>query len=119
MKKLILFSTLFLCAAGTSGGQILDETSIQPVSWNYNAIQVKGNTYELHLTASIQPRWHIYAQQQPDNAIAMTTTIQFMDDSLITFERLPKEKGNKVRCYNKFWEYLIGNMKVQLTSFES
>ena len=32
----------------------------QPVSWKAEAVQVEGNTYEIHATGTIAGNWHIY-----------------------------------------------------------
>lgn len=86
------------------------EQDINPISWQYRVEKIGDHAFMLHMTAIIQPGWHIYAQQQPEDAIAIPTTIKFKDDSLITFDGVPKERGNKEKYYNKIlgisdWQY--------------
>jgi thiol:disulfide interchange protein DsbD len=33
-----------------------------PVQWNFSSKKIDSNTYEVHLTASIEGNWHIYSQ---------------------------------------------------------
>lgn len=104
MNKNIIFIIGLLCAGGNLNGQNLANPSIQPVNWKYYTKQVSGNTYELHFTAIIQSGWHIYAQQQPSDAIAVPTTIKFSPDSLVIFDGNPIEVGQK----EKFEDDAIG-----------
>ncbi len=64
-----------------------------PVKWNYSAKKIGDKTYELHLTASIQTNWHLYSQQQPDDAIINPTTIRFNKNPLVTLDGKIREVG--------------------------
>jgi hypothetical protein len=67
--------------------------SQQPVSWNYAVKHVEGNVYEVHLTAAIQQGWHLYSQTQPENAIAVPTSIKFGNNPLLQLDGKIKEIG--------------------------
>ena len=56
MKKTILFflPLLFFTAAFAQ--------MENPVKWTYTAKKIKGDLYELHMTAVLEPKWHIYSQ---------------------------------------------------------
>ena len=57
MKKLILvvfaLTSIFLIASA----QIEN-----PVEWSYSAKKIGNKQYEVHLTATIEGKWHLYAQ---------------------------------------------------------
>lgn len=57
MKKLILvvfsLTSIFLIASA----QIEN-----PVEWSYSAKKIGHKQYEVHLTATIEGKWHVYAQ---------------------------------------------------------
>lgn len=64
-----------------------------PVRWNYSAKKIADKTYEVHVTASIQPNWHLYSQQQPEDAIAIPTSIRFNKNPLVVLNGAIKEVG--------------------------
>jgi DsbC/DsbD-like thiol-disulfide interchange protein len=66
-----------------------------PVKWSFSATKVSPGVYNIHMTASIQPGWHIYAQEQPSDAIALPTAIQFTQNPLIAKQGDIKEVGHK------------------------
>jgi len=66
-----------------------------PVKWNYSAEKLDDRTYEIHMTASIADGWHIYAQQQPKDAISLPTKIKFNKNPLVRMEGSPTEFGKK------------------------
>ena len=55
----------------------------EPVHWAYSAKKLDQNKYEIHLTASMNVGWHIYAQEQPKEAIAIPTKIKISLNPLI------------------------------------
>jgi thiol:disulfide interchange protein DsbD len=66
-----------------------------PVKWSYTATKLAAGLFEVHLTATIQSGWHVYAQQQPDDAIALPTSIQFTKNPLLLMQGSLKEIGEK------------------------
>jgi hypothetical protein len=66
-----------------------------PVSWTYSAIKLSPGLFEVHITATIQSGWHVYAQQQPEDAIAVPTSIKFTRNPVLTIHGNLKELGNK------------------------
>ena len=67
--------------------------SQNPVSWTFTSKKINDKVYELRMTASIQPGWHLYSQSQPDDAIAQPTTFNFNNNPLLNFEGKVKELG--------------------------
>jgi hypothetical protein len=69
--------------------------SQSPVRWSYTTTKLSTGLYEVHLTASMQQGWHIYAQEQPSDAIAVPTAIQFTKNPLLLMQGGLKEVGRK------------------------
>jgi thiol:disulfide interchange protein DsbD len=85
MKKLMSVA-LFLFASSAVFSQ-------SPVSWLFSSKKISDKVYEIQLVANIQPGWHLYAQNQPKDAIAQPTTFQFKNHPLISFDGKVKETG--------------------------
>jgi thiol:disulfide interchange protein DsbD len=64
-----------------------------PVSWTYSSKKIAADQYEVILTATIQPGWHLYSQSQPKDAIAQPTSFKFNKNPLLNFEGKVKEVG--------------------------
>jgi DsbC/DsbD-like thiol-disulfide interchange protein len=70
MKKIIL-SVSLLVMAMASQAQIKN-----PVKWTFSSKKITDKTYELHITASIEPGWHIYTiDHNADIGIATSVTL--------------------------------------------
>ena len=54
-----------------------------PVSWSFASKKVSDNVYEVRLTATMQPGWHLYSQNQPEDAIAIPTSFNFNNNPLL------------------------------------
>src|SRR5688572_17788956 len=67
--------------------------SQNPVSWTFTSKKVSDKVYELRMTATIQPGWHLYSQSQPEDAIAQPTSFNFNNNPLLDFEGKVKEIG--------------------------
>ena len=93
MKKLflsasILFMGLFLY-------------SQNPVSWTFSAKKVDDKTFEIHMTASIQKGWHLYSQDQPEDAIAVPTSFTITANPLFAVNGKIKEIGKMEKFTDK------------------
>lgn len=93
MKK-GLFILFFLAAGFIASAQT-------PVNWSFSSRKVKDNVYELVMTASIQNGWHLYAQKQPADAVAMPTEFTFNKHPLVNLEGKVKEIGNLEKYHDK------------------
>ena len=70
MKKVVL-SLLLLVVSLTMQAQIKN-----PVKWTFSAKKISDKTYELHMTASIDPGWHIYTiDHNADIGVATSVTV--------------------------------------------
>lgn len=86
MSKLF-FLTITTFLAAFASAQIKD-----PVKWTYSAKKINGTTYEVHLTADIEAKWHLYSQTTPDGG-PVPTLITFSQNPLLTISGKPKEVG--------------------------
>ena len=93
MKKIFLGSLLILLA-GYANAQINN-----PVKWTYTAKKIADKTYELHMTATIDGNWHLYAQDAGEGP--EPTTFTFTANPLIKFDGKVKEVGKLEKSYDK------------------
>ena len=88
MIKKLLFSFVVLIIAGATAF-----AQLNPVSWAFNSKKIGDKTYEVRMTATMQPGWHLYSQVQPEDAIAIPTDIQFNKNPLRSLNGSIKEVG--------------------------
>jgi len=96
----------------------------KPVVWNCSAKKLSDKVYEVHLKATIQDGWHLYAQQQPENFIGTPTTIKFSKHPLLFFEGKIKEigvleKSKEISLDIESWQYNNEVDFVQLVTLKS
>ena len=72
-----------------------------PVSWSFQAIKKGDQQYDVVMKATIQPGWHLYSQQQPDDAIAIPTSIQINNNPLVIREKTIREVGKMQKFTDK------------------
>lgn len=87
MKK-FLGLVLLVISAAVSG-----QAQLNPVTWSFGAKKIADKTYEIHMQATIQHKWHLYSQKQPDDAVAMPTTFTFNANPLFKLDDKVKELG--------------------------
>jgi thiol:disulfide interchange protein DsbD len=86
MKRLfLLFLSIFAVSVSLA--------QLNPISWSFSAKKVGDKTYEVHMTATIQTNWHLYSQNQPEDAIAIPTTFTISPNPLFTLDGKIKEIG--------------------------
>ena len=93
MKQLTFLAALFFVGAAAFAQN--------PVAWSFSTKKINDKTYEVHLTATLQGGWHLYAQKQPDDAIAQPTSFQFNKSPLLTMEGPVKEVGKLEKFKDK------------------
>lgn len=93
MKKFFVLGVIVL-AALTSRAQL------NPVSWSFSAKKIADKTYEIHMTATMQTKWHLYSQNQPDDAIAIPTTFTINPNPLFSVEGKIKEVGKMEKFHD-------------------
>lgn len=75
-----------------------------PVKWTYTAVKIADKIYELHLTATIEGVWHIYAQDAGRGP--QPTTISFKTNPLISFNGTVKEIGKLEKINEKKFNWV-------------
>ena len=93
MKKIVTAMFLLLFA-GFANAQINN-----PVTWTYTAKKIADKTYELHITATINGNWHLYAQDAGEGP--EPTTFKFTPNPLIKFDGKVKEIGKLEKSFDK------------------
>jgi len=91
MKAIIL--SLFLFATMAVSAQ-------NPVTWTFTSKKVTNNSYEIHMTATIEKGWHLYSQTQPEDAIAIPTTFAITSNPLIEVVGKIKEDGKMEKFHD-------------------
>lgn len=98
MKTVLLFTLGFVMTAGATYAQL------NPVSWSFSATKLSDKQYEIKMVATIQNKWHLYSQVQPEDAIAIPTTFKFNPNPLFELEGKIKETGK----LEKFTDKILG-----------
>ena len=99
MKKIIT-GMILLMFTGLVNAQINN-----PVKWTYTAKKIADKTYELHMTASIDGNWHLYAQDAGEGP--EPTTFSFTANPLIKFDGKVKEIGKLEKSYDKNFKSVL------------
>jgi hypothetical protein len=86
MRRFLVVAFLFFSIASFA-------QPVSPVSWTFTSKKLNDNVYEVQLVATIQSGWHLYSQNQPDNAIAQPTSFNFSKNPLVAFDGKVKEVG--------------------------
>lgn len=68
-----------------------------PVSWTFASRPLGNQLFEIHMVAHIRPGWHIYAHQQPKEAIATPTTVRYASNPLVALRGSIREQGKRYR----------------------
>ena len=90
---------LFLSVAVLFTGLFLSAQS--PVNWTFSAKKIDDKTFEVHMLASIQKGWHLYSQDQPEDAIANPTSFTITANPLFQLEGKIKEIGKMEKFTDK------------------
>ena len=96
MKK-IYFVVLLLVVAKLGFSQVKD-----PVKWAYDSKKIDESTFEISLTATVDPTWHIYSQTTPEGGPS-ATVISFTKNPLIQLEGEVKEVGKLEQKHEKLF----------------
>jgi thiol:disulfide interchange protein DsbD len=63
-----------------------------PVHWHFSTKKIQDKTYEIHFTATIDPPWHIYAQDNDKDA-TLPTGFTFKPNPFVELPGKIKEIG--------------------------
>lgn len=87
-KIFCLLGCLCFCFA-----PVFAQVGENPVKWEFSSKKISDKVYEVHLKATMNNGWHIYAQKQPKGGIGLPTTVKFSANPLLAFKGTPQEKG--------------------------
>ena len=97
--KLLQFGLLgFVLLAGISAA------AQSPVKWDFSTRKLDDKRFEIRLTAIIQDGWHLYACEQPPDAIVIPTTVKFRQNPLLQLKGAIRTEGS----LTKVKEELLG-----------
>lgn len=94
MKKFLTLAFAFVMAGAL-------KAQLNPVTWSFTAIKTGDKQYEVKMTATIQNKWHLYSQTQPEDAIAIPTTFKFNANPLLTLDGKIQEVGKMEKFSDK------------------
>jgi len=81
---------------------IVSAQSAKQVKWTYAAKKIADKTYEVHITATMNGNWHIYAQNVGVEG-PIPTAFTFTKNPLLTFDGKPKEVGKVIKKKEEVW----------------
>ena len=81
---------------------VVSAQSAKQVKWTYTAKKVADKAYEVHLTATMNGNWHIYAQNVGVEG-PIPTTFTFIKNPLLTLDGKPKEVGKMIKKKEEVW----------------
>ena len=93
MKKTFLLPFLLFAIVTGTRAQIEN-----PVQWTYTAKKIADKTYELHMTAVVDGKWHIYAQDAGEGP--EPTSFAFTANPLVKLDGKVKEEGKLEKTYD-------------------
>ena len=70
-----------------------------PVTWRYTVKQTGPKIYQVYFIANVASGWHIYAQEQPKEAVAAPTAIRISKNPLLVIKGGPVELGKKTKQF--------------------
>lgn len=93
MMKTVLLN-IFLLGAMVASAQ-------NPISWSFTCKKMDNNTYEIHMTATIEKGWHLYSQSQPEDAVVNPTAFTLAANPLLEVVGKVKETGKLEKFHDK------------------
>lgn len=93
MRKIIIGIGILL-------GGFTANAQLNPVNWNFTIKKLADKTYELRAKATMQPGWHLYSQDQPEDAIAIPTGFTINNNPLLSLDGKIKEIGKLERFHD-------------------
>jgi len=98
MKKTFLF------VLGIFAIHVAISQSNKQVQWTYNAKKISDKTYEVHMVATINGDYHLYAQDVGgDGPIA--TSFTFAKNPLLQLDGKVKEVGKTIKKFESAWNH--------------
>ena len=76
--------------------------SAKQVKWSFAAKKIGEKTYEIHMTATLNGGWHLYAQNVGVDG-PVPTAFTYTKNPLLLVDGKPKEVGNVIKKKEEVW----------------
>jgi thiol:disulfide interchange protein DsbD len=76
--------------------------SAKQVKWSFTSKKIAEKTYEIHMTASLNGNWHMYAQNVGVDG-PVPTTFTYTKNPLLSVDGKPKEIGKVIKKKEEVW----------------
>lgn len=93
MRKLLIAVLLFALPV-LANAQVED-----PVKWNFTSKKIDATTYELHMKATVDRGWHLYAQEAGEGPVP--TTFELNRNPLVVPVGKIREVGKLHKAFDK------------------
>jgi thiol:disulfide interchange protein DsbD len=70
-----------------------------PIQWTFTAQKTGDKQFDVHLTATLQNKWHVYAQDAGEGPVP--TLITFAPNPLVQLDGIVKETGKLESVFDK------------------
>lgn len=80
---------------------VMGVSAQNPVTWTFSSKKLTNGNVEIHMTATLEKGWHLYSQDQPEDAIAMPTTFTITSNPLIEVVGKIREEGKVEKFHDK------------------
>ena len=80
--------------------------SSKQVKWDVAVKKLADKTYEVHFTANLSGKWHIYSQNAGVDG-PLPTVISFNNNPLVTYEGKVKEVGKLIKKKEEVWDGVV------------
>jgi len=94
MKKLLVLAIIFFAALSS-------KAQLNPIMWSFSATKTGDKSYEIKMKATIQNKWHLYSQTQPDDAIIIPTAFTINANPLFKLDGKISEVGKMEKFKDK------------------
>lgn len=99
IKKLLVVFVLF-CSFVTFS------QSSKQVRWDVSVKKLADKTYEVHLTANMTGKWHIYSQNAGVEG-PLPTVFTFTNNPLLSLDGKVKEVGKMIKKKEEVWDGVV------------
>lgn len=80
--------------------------SSKQVKWSISSKKIADKKYEIHMTATINSGWHMYAQEVGVEG-PLPTVFSFTKNPLVNMENKTKEVGKMIKVKEEVWGGIV------------
>lgn len=100
MKHIFTILSIFLVT------MVASAQSSKQVKWSVTTKKIADNTYEVHMTATINNGWHLYAQEVGVEG-PLPTVFSFTKNPLVVIDSKTKEVGKIIKKREEVWGGIV------------